>query len=211
MEARQLSSDPEESKQDYHREDSLFHAFHALLHRLFLSLIQRKYSRSYEIFFYTHQQITRRYMIEREVLGSPPVVPLDPSEFRKPLGPGYQAGWYAWENLGGRIDNCEVAQSKFNKSSVDMLEQRFEEVQAQMSRSGTIEEFGKFLDEQYHTKGHNTVGDACSPTYDPVNSTHSTGRGGMVFSEVSARDPIFYRWHAHIEDIIQQFKDKETL
>ena len=150
-------------------------------------------------------------MIEREVLGSPPVVPLDPSEFRKPLGPGYQAGWYAWENLGGRIDNCEVAQSKFNKSNVDMLEQRFEEVQAQLSRSGTIEEFGKFLDEEYHTKGHNTVGDACSPTYAPVNSTWSTGRGGMVYSEVSARDPIFYRWHAHIEDIIQQFKDTQPL
>ena len=25
--------------------------------------------------------------------------------------------------------------------------------------------------------------------------------------QVSARDPIFYRWHAHIEDIVQQYRD----
>ena len=29
----------------------------------------------------------------------------------------------------------------------------------------------------------------------------------MSYSEVSARDPIFYRWHGHIEDIIQKYRD----
>ena len=29
----------------------------------------------------------------------------------------------------------------------------------------------------------------------------------MSYSEVSARDPIFYRWHGHIEDIMQKYRD----
>ena len=201
-----LSSDPEEAKLDYHREDSLFHAFHALFHRIFDSLIQRKYTRVFELFFYTHQQMMRRYMVEREVLGMKPVVPLNPPQFRRPLGPGYRAGWYAWEGLGGRTDNCEVA--AFNESFVAVIDQKFAEVQAQVSKPLKFEEFANFLEKRYHSRGHNIIAMACSSIYDPVEDT---GVGVMSFSEASARDPIFYRWHLHIEDIVQQFKDKKTL
>merc|ERR1719153_1708739 len=202
----QLSSDPEEAKLDYFREDSLFHAFHALFHRIFDSLIQRKYARVFELFFYTHQQMMRRYMIEREVLGMKQVVPLNPPQLRLPLGPGYRAGWYAWEGLGGRIDNCEVA--AFNESFVAVIDQKFAEVQAQMSKSLKLEEFASFLEKRYHSRGHNIIAMACSAIYDPVEDT---GVGVMSFSEASARDPIFYRWHSHIEDIVQQFKDTQSL
>ena len=201
-----LSSDPEEAKLDYHREDSLFHAFHALFHRIFDSLIQRKYTRVFELFFYTHQQMMRRYMVEREVLGMKPVVPLNPPQFRRPLGPGYRAGWYAWEGLGGRTDNCEVA--AFNESFVAVIDQKFAEVQAQVSKSLQFEEFANFLEKRYHSRGHNIIAMACSSIYDPVEDT---GVGVMSFSEASARDPIFYRWHLHIDNIVQQFKDKKTL
>ena len=145
-------------------------------------------------------------MIEREVLGTKPVVPLNPQEFRRPLGPGYKAGWYAWEGLAGRMDNCEVAAGIVNRSYsfLEDPEQSFAEVQAQLSTSRTFEEFGGFLEEEYHSAGHNTIGFACSPNPQGVG-------GVMVYSEASARDPIFYRWHAHIEDIVQQFKDTKTL
>merc|ERR1711974_3280 len=29
-----------------------------------------------------------------------------------------------------------------------------------------------------------------------------------VFSEVSARDPVFYRWHGHMENLMQKFRDE---
>jgi len=148
----------------------------------------------------------RGYMIEREVLGMKHVVPLNPPQFRLPLGPGYRAGWYAWEGLGGRIDNCEVA--AFNESFVAVIDQKFAEVQAQMSKSLKLEEFASFLEKRYHSRGHNMIAMACSAIYDPVEDT---GVGVMSFSEASARDPIFYRWHSHIEDIVQQFKDTQTL
>jgi len=201
-----LSNDPEETKLDYHREDSLFHAFHALFHRVFESLVKRKYSRSFELFFYTHQQILRRAAVEREVLGIKPLVPLNPPQIRKPLGPGYQAGWFAWDNLGNRIDNCEIP--IINGTFVALIDQKFAEIHAYMKKSKTFEEFGMNLDKRYHTKGHTFIAVACSAIYDPETDT---GDGVMSFSEVSARDPIFYRWHAHIEDIAQQFRDTKPL
>lgn len=30
----------------------------------------------------------------------------------------------------------------------------------------------------------------------------------MAFSQVSARDPIFYRWHGSIENIVQRWRDQ---
>jgi len=32
--------------------------------------------------------------------------------------------------------------------------------------------------------------------------------GPMWFSEASARDPVFYRWHGHIDDLAQEFRDR---
>ena len=31
----------------------------------------------------------------------------------------------------------------------------------------------------------------------------------MAFSETAARDPVFYRWHSHIEDLAQEFRDSK--
>ena len=60
-----LSEDPDEAKLDYWREDSLFHAFHALLHRIWDRLendtSSDHFERPYELFFYAHSQMVRRY------------------------------------------------------------------------------------------------------------------------------------------------------
>ena len=56
----------------------------------------------------------------------------------------------------------------------------------------------------YHNTGHMLVGLHCrsKPDEDPRNST-----GPMGFDVMSARDPIFYRWHGHLEDLNQQYRD----
>ena len=133
-----------------------------------------------------------RAAIERVIQGVSPNIPLDPSEFRKPLGPGYRAGWYAWASLDGRNDNCEVEASK-----VDIMERRYASVQEQIARISSYEEFAKYLESNYHGSGHLDIAASCS----------DSGDGVMAHSSVSARDPIFYRWHGHLEDIMQQFRD----
>ena len=49
--------------------------------------------RSYEQFFYTHQQLVRRARLEREMAGLTELQPLTPGAFTESLGPGYRAGW----------------------------------------------------------------------------------------------------------------------
>ena len=140
---------------------------------------------------------------------------MDPTESWKPLGPGYIPGWYAWEGLGGRKDDCEI--QSFNASYRDIMAKKYAEIQEKMNETSNFEEFGKLLEKGYHpnefgkllengyhSKGHTYIGKACSNIYDVGEDT---GYGVMTFSEVSGRDPIFYRWHTHIEEIVQQFRD----
>ena len=44
----------------------------------------------------------------------------------------------------------------------------------------------------YHARGHLLIAEHCSPEGDE-------GKSHMGFDVVSARDPIFYRWHGHLE------------
>lgn len=113
-------------------EESLLHVFHALFHKVWAAISDEKnpvkYSRTYELFFYTHQQFIRRAATEREIgkvlkkkgkpeifhnfttyycflnlptAGLPEFKPLDPPALREPLGPGYTAGWWVVGWLGG--------------------------------------------------------------------------------------------------------------
>ena len=76
----------------------------------------------------------------------------------------------------------------------------YREVRRELEGNTPFEQFGRTLDD-FHGNGHWDIAIQCS----------ENGVGVMSYSEVSARDPIFYRWHAHIEDIAQQFRDTKPL
>ena len=108
-----------------------------------------------------------------------PVIPLEMKYFRKPLGHGYRVGWYAWEELGGRVENCNI--SSYDESWIESLERDHAVIQNSMSQPLSFEEFSGPIN-FYHGGGHVLIGQACS-----------TGEedGPMSYTEVSARDPIF--------------------
>ena len=60
------------------------------------------------------------------------------------------------------------------------------------------EKFSEYLELHYHRHGHTVIAKDCKT---------KGVEGVMSYSEVSARDPIFYRWHGHIEDIMQKYRD----
>ena len=124
--------------------------------------------------------------------GVAPVVPLTLSDLRRPLGPGYTVGFYGWENLAGRIDDCRL-----RWWGVNDLERRYNDIQRRMERE-SFERIGDPLD-WFHGIGHVNIGRECSTSY--------PDEGVMRHSEVSARDPIFYRWHTYLENIVQEFRD----
>ena len=72
-------------------------------------------------------------------------------------------------------------------------------------RKQPYETFCEFLEKKYHSKGHMVIAKACSPLY----KTPDRILGIMAYSEVSARDPIFYRWHRHVEDLVQEYRDTQ--
>ena len=60
-----LSKDPEDRKWDHFREDLLFHVFHVNLHNIIEARRSQinKWNRVDELFWYSHQQILRRFQI----------------------------------------------------------------------------------------------------------------------------------------------------
>ena len=131
------------------------------------------------------------------------MVPLDPSELQKSLGPGYRKGWYGWGSLGERKGDCVVGNR--NRTYILAVSAMYERVKAELVRKQTLEEFYTFLEKKYHNMGHMVIARGCSPKFEPP----SRFMGAMAFSEVSARDPIFWRWHGHIEDTAQAFRDRQ--
>merc|ERR1712142_1433831 len=132
-----LSNDPEERKLHYYREDSLYHAFHKTLHTL-----QRPHPRRYEHFWYAHQQMIRRYALERLAIGVRPVEPLSWEDLQNPLGPGYKVGNYGWSRrpyLANRKDNCRM--------NTRTLYYTYREVRRELEGNTPFEQFGRTLDD----------------------------------------------------------------
>ena len=124
------------------------------------------------------------------MLGLPELIPLGPHNMGRSLGPGYDIGYFAWEGLTARPDGCMVEPGK-----VEELRET-----GQTMRSAQISTFEEFMsvlkDSGYHEDGHLNVG-YCQG-----------GNGPMAYSQVSARDPIFWRWHKHVSDFVRQISNR---
>ena len=75
----------------------------------------------------------------------------------------------------------------------------YERVQNALENEDNYDNFMEELWVWYHFTGHNVVGVHCrtNPNYTSlIGSTETAGR-----------DPIFYRWHLHLEELNQQFRD----
>ena len=117
------------------------------------------------------------------------MVPLNFKILQTDLGPGYRVGFYGWSGLEGRMKNCKI-------TDLENLKQNYATVMSLMNE--TFEEWAVAFDE-FHGEGHVSIGTACSPL---------NGEGGMWYTEVSARDPIFYRWHQYLENIVQDYRNR---
>ena len=158
-----------------------------------------------------------RAAIERRVLNLPDIEPLDLEKLGKPLGPGYDnempdqhAQPHPDFNLFGRKKDCdlskdqcqgdEVCPYKCNTSGQEWLAKMKKDYQSisESMLKDDYETFGRVLEGVgYHGGVHDRVGSVCSPK----------GCSFLAPSEASARDPLFYRWHLHIEELFEKYKD----
>merc|ERR1712142_696984 len=67
-----------------------------------------------------------------------------------------------------------------------------------LMRGASFEAFGRSLN-RFHGSGHVIIGNRCPTSF--------RGEGVMRHTETSARDPIFYRWHTFLENLVQEYRD----
>ena len=104
------------------------------------------------------------------------------------------------ENCRVFADDFEVCRSS-GDTWVSAMTERHQNLLSRMS-SEDYETFGTNLEWPYHALGHTRIGFVCSPR------KHEGIPGVMLSPDSSARDPIFYSWHLHIEELFEQYKDK---
>ena len=106
------------------------------------------------------------------------------------------AGWYSWDGLGGRVDNCDL--TKINPVMINRTEVLYSYMERALYGEDNYEIFCQYVERHYHSHGHSVIAKECK-----------TGgiEGVMSYSEASARDPIFYRWHRHLEQLMQRWRD----
>ena len=98
-----------------------------------------------------------------------------------------------------RPDNCQI----YDAAKAGMME-AFNNVQT--SKLGDLEEFLSFqgVMDNYHSIGHMVIATCAS------GGLQAKPHNIMANAEVSARDPIFWRWHKHIDQVYKQ-KKKELM
>ena len=180
---------------------------------------------------YSHPTCCFRAALERRVLGLPEFEPLDPGRMERPLGPAYGFGGIIGKDdigdIAGRVEDCDLSKDTCqmpghpvhpsldwtddcNKAHklfegqewIKEMKKQHQNLMEDMTSGMGFEQFGGSLAVGYHGFGHNRIGAVCS------SKRHEGIIGAMLPSETSARDPIFYRWHLHIEELFEMYKDK---
>jgi hemocyanin-like protein len=167
-----------------------------------------------ELFFYMHSQMLARYDAERLSLGMERVKPFSPDLFGKPIPEGYSPnlphipdvpdytarapdealpqrdvdllnGWQA--ALDTALANRELLRAVGPPRALDSnsLGEAVEAAQSQLTGVDPASYPGM------HNRGHRMI----------AKLPNDTGNGVMNSPPVAIRDPIFWRWHRHIDNI----------
>uniref|UniRef100_A0A1W7RAE8 Hemocyanin subunit 5b n=1 Tax=Hadrurus spadix TaxID=141984 RepID=A0A1W7RAE8_9SCOR len=215
----------------YYREDIGINAHHWHWHLVYPATwrsekLGRRKDRKGELFYYMHQQMCARYDCERLSNGLPRMAPFH--NFEEPLE-GYSS------HLGSTINGQPYASRPEGVVLRDMKEVSVQDLTRWRERildaihlERVIDEHGKevHLDEE---NGIDILGNIIESSYDSINegyygSLHNWGHvlmaraqdhdgryqtnpGVMSDTATSLRDPIFYRWHRFIDDMIQEYKE----
>jgi tyrosinase len=210
-----------EAALDWFREDTWVNDHHAKWHVVYPSFgvpnpgnpAQRVLKdRQGELFYYMHQQMLARYDTERLAAGLPRVAAL--SNYRSPIAEGYDANLAGFSN---RPPNAVLS----NAAAVANQELRRDRLTAavtsgQLTTAGgtvpiagisqlaataesTIESVNPSFYGSHHNEGHGML----------ANGVGAAGLPGvMIRTETAVRDPVFFRWHRHVDDFFFQWQER---
>ncbi|CAG9576271.1 unnamed protein product [Danaus chrysippus] len=189
-----------------------------------------------ELFYYMHQQIIARYSVERMCNGLSR--PKRYNNFREPIAEGYfpkldsQVASRAWPPrfAGSTIRDLDrpVDQIRADVSELETWRDRFIQAIEEMAvllpngRKVPLDEetgmdvLGNLMESSIISRNRGFYGDLHNMGHVFISYSHDPDHrnleqfGVMGDSATAMRDPVFYRWHAYIDDIFQLYKNKLT-
>jgi tyrosinase len=221
-----------EAQLNWFREDAKANEHHEHWHvvypngGLFNTNPPRLNDRHGELFFYMHQQMLARYDTERLALGLRKVEPF--SDYTAPIKEGYDPGPGLTERPG---PNSEVAFAARQPNQIlkddpvygftVLRQQSVEQLLDQAVTNGQFNN-GKPVTAQ-------SLGETEEPTVKQTDSSYGNHHGGghvliamvgstpadttpgvMIDTATAIRDPIFWRWHRHVDDLNFRWQEKQT-
>ena len=184
----------------------------------------KKKDRQGELFFYMHQQMLARYDTERLALGLTPTTSNALSDFTVPIPEGYEPNLSGLDNRPANADmrtstaDFTVQQlqgwatalfTDVSKANATLVSPNGTSVVATPDLIGSTAEasLGGADPARYgnlHNIGHVIIG----TIPDPANAGPQQG-GVMLSTDVAIRDPVFYRWHRFIDDLLFKWQEKQ--
>nr|CAD12808.1 hemocyanin [Epiperipatus sp. TB-2001] len=220
--------DPE-FKLSYFREDIAINSHHWHWHVIYpvgSNPSDKKINRKGELFYYMHEQMLARYDAERLCNGMRRVKSLH--DYDEIIPEGY------YPRLHSKISGTEYASRQANTRMMDTLDNTVIELERFRERiehaisvgyielpdntktplnneqgidilADLIEASNYSLNGAYYGDLHNTGHVMLATAHDPDKRFNSSD-GVMGFVQTALRDPLFYRWHKHIDNLLQNHK-----
>ncbi|MEM6453801.1 MAG: hypothetical protein AAF772_01775 [Acidobacteriota bacterium] len=224
----------DETLLDYWREDPFFNEHHNHWHIVypFFGVNGQLKDRQGELFLQMHQQMLTRYATERLGIGFPPIVPY--GDFTTPIAEPYDPGlpgltarpanvtpsdlpfvtvaqFASWRTrLQTAIDTGVYSQGQDVNNPIAVTIDNFGDTMESNIDSITPSppgpepglppaSFPNFYGD-YHNVGHALIGLATGLDVPP---------GPMLPTWTSTMDPVFYRWHQHLDDMVFDLQEKQ--
>jgi tyrosinase len=218
-----LADAPTETDLNWFREDPLANEHHERWHVVYPARgvpptgggTPHTKQRQGELFEYMHQQMLARYDAERVAVGLPLVAPFD--NYRSKPGFPYDPGPQLSKYYDPRTDGVW---SDMNGYTIAVQETLRDQLKSAIAN-------GKFPNTP---PGVNNLGAAIEasvdgdPAFKPAQGAGLHNMGHVFFSAVGAtnnggvmqdtataiRDPVFFRWHRHIDDQYYAWQERQT-
>ncbi|CAD6996671.1 unnamed protein product [Ceratitis capitata] len=169
-----------------------------------------------ELFYYMHQQVVARYNMERFSNNLARVVRFN--NLREPIAEGHET---VRSQSGVGSNHLDVSDmERWRDRIFEAISQGFATDesgnQVPLDNARGIDVLGNMMESSilspnrslygdFHNMGHVFI----SYSHDP-DHRHLESFGVMGDSATAMRDPVFYRWHAYIDDIFQEHKARLT-
>ncbi|MFL5352980.1 tyrosinase family protein [Archangium sp.] len=175
-----------------------------------------------ELFWYVHQQLLARYDTERLAFGMPRTVPLE--DYASPINEGYDAGLpgfaprppglspkgipgYGIDDHAMRRDRLFTAASSgllWHGGTPILLESLEQLADTAESNLGSVDGEA-WADPLGHYGSHHNLGHVLLACL--TGPRDRSGLPGVMASPATAaRDPLFFRWRRHVDDIIDAWQ-----